>query len=174
MDYRRASDVTDYSSLANYDELSIEFTELEWAVDFEASVIKGKAVLTIASKCDSLAKAVFDTRDLKISSVTMSGAACKFSLGEPMGGFGQALVVTLSKPIAKGGSAKLEIAYATSPDSSALQWLGAEQTSGKARPYLFSQCQAIHARSMLPCVDAPGHKSAWKVRALCIKSIFAN
>lgn len=33
------------------------------------------------------------------------------------------------------------VAYATSPDSTALQWLDAAQTAGKKRPYLFSQCQ---------------------------------
>ena len=41
--------------------------------------------------------------------------------------------------------------YSTSPECSALQWLSKEQTAGGTQPYVFSQCQAIHARSMLPC-----------------------
>lgn len=52
----------------------------------------------------------------------------------------------------------LVIDYDTAPSASALQWLTAEQTSGKQHPYLFSQCQAIHARSILPCQDSPAVK----------------
>jgi leukotriene-A4 hydrolase len=53
---------------------------------------------------------------------------------------------------------KLKIEYSTSPTATALQWLDAKLTLGKKHPYLFSQCQAIHARSILPCQDTPSVK----------------
>jgi aminopeptidase N len=47
------------------------------------------------------------------------------------------------------------IELATSSNASALQWLRPEQTSGGRQPFLYSQCFALHARSIFPCQDTP-------------------
>ena len=47
------------------------------------------------------------------------------------------------------------LTFRTSPEARALQWLDASQTAGGSQPFLFSQCQAIHARSVFPCQDTP-------------------
>ncbi|MBN1452178.1 MAG: leukotriene A4 hydrolase C-terminal domain-containing protein [Anaerolineales bacterium] len=47
------------------------------------------------------------------------------------------------------------LAFATLPEARALQWLPAVQTAGGQHPFLYSQCQAIHARSIFPCQDTP-------------------
>jgi hypothetical protein len=46
---------------------------------------------------------------------------------------------------------ELGIRFSCSPASTALQFLDPAQTAGGQQPYLFTQCQAIHARSLVPC-----------------------
>ena len=47
------------------------------------------------------------------------------------------------------------IEYRTSPQSTALQWLPPELTAGGKYPLMFSQSQAVHARSWVPLQDTP-------------------
>jgi len=53
------------------------------------------------------------------------------------------------------GASTFTLTFRTSPEARALQWLNANQTTGGTHPFLFSQCQAIHARSIFPCQDTP-------------------
>eukprot|EP00927_Polykrikos_kofoidii_P023592 TRINITY_DN21684_c0_g1_i1.p1 TRINITY_DN21684_c0_g1~~TRINITY_DN21684_c0_g1_i1.p1 ORF type:complete len:677 (-),score=108.76 TRINITY_DN21684_c0_g1_i1:368-2347(-) len=51
--------------------------------------------------------------------------------------------------------------------SSALMWLSPAQTAGKVFPYMYSQCQAIHARAMFPCQDTCEIKATYTATVLC-------
>src|SRR6185503_10307194 len=53
------------------------------------------------------------------------------------------------------GTSTFTLMFHTSPEARALQWLNAAQTAGGNYPFLYSQCQAIHARSIFPCQDTP-------------------
>jgi leukotriene-A4 hydrolase len=92
-----------------------------------------------------------DTRDLEIDTVVDgSGQALGFELGmsEPI--LGTRLRIQLPP-----GVSSLSVSYRTSQRASALQWLTPSQTASGRHPYLFSQCQAIHARSLIPLQDTP-------------------
>lgn len=72
---------------------------------------------------------------------------------------GSALYIPLPKTYPVHSSLSLKVTYSTTKECSALGWLTAEQTTGKKHPYLYSQSQAIHARSLIPCQDSPSVKT---------------
>lgn len=53
---------------------------------------------------------------------------------------------------------KISIEYETSSKSPSLEWLPAELTAGKEKPYLYSQGQAVLNRAFFPCQDTPSVK----------------
>jgi len=65
------------------------------------------------------------------------------------------------------------LSFATSPDARALQWLPAEQTAGGEHPFLYSQCQAIHARSIFPCQDTPSVRMTYSAEVEAPKPLTA-
>lgn len=115
-----------------------------------------KTIVAIASwhfenngQADSI---IFDTKDLNIQKVTVDGGKpAQFRLGDKDPILGQPLAVAITRE-----AKTVHIHYETSPEAEALQWLGPTQTAGKNSPFLFTQSQAILARSWLPCQDTPG------------------
>jgi len=120
--------------------------------------------LTIEPSSDRSADAdsstlILDTRDVNVASVRLEGSAeaLSFALAVPHEAFGAALVITLPTSV-QNTPFVVAIEYSTTPACTALQWLEPQQTAGKQKPFLFSQCQAIHARSLVPCQDTPAVK----------------
>lgn len=117
--------------------------DLRWRVDvdFAARVLTCEATLRLRGASEYVD---LDTRDLAIESVDR-----KWELAPPAPILGARLRVWLD------GANEIKIRYRTSPSASALQWLTSAQTAGGTHPFLFSQCQAIHARSLVPIQDTP-------------------
>ncbi len=120
---------------------------LHLAVDFETKRIDGRAFLELAAPAGGPMD--LDTKGLTVSVVTGSGGGdVPFETGPDDPILGRRLRLTLP-----AGTTEVLVKYHTAEDAVALQWLDPAQTEGKKHPYLFSQCQAIHARSMVPCQD---------------------
>jgi aminopeptidase N len=118
-------------------------------VDFEHQVLHAEATLTFTRPGGGPLD--LDTRDLAIDAVEdLDARALPFVLHPADPILGARLSIELAP-----GSTGVRIRYRTSPAASALQWLAPAQTAGGRAPFLFSQCQAIHARSVVPLQDTP-------------------
>ena len=69
---------------------------------------------------------------------------------------------------------EVNVYYLTTPAAAALQWLEPAQTAGGKRPYLFTQSQAILARTWVPCQDSPGVQVGQRPRKVISTSSTAN
>jgi leukotriene-A4 hydrolase len=127
---------------------------LDLSLDFQRKVVAGSAALDLAypGGRDKARHLDLDTRGLTIESVTAGGRSLAFMLEPAVPNLGQRLRITL--PAAP--PPKVVVRYRTSPEATALQWLGPQQTTSGRMPFLFTQSQAIHARSWIPIVDSPG------------------
>ncbi|XP_077546818.1 leukotriene A-4 hydrolase [Haemaphysalis longicornis] len=154
----------DPHSHARPDQCAVTHIHLDIQVDFQRKVIAGSAELTCEKRSEHCDALVLDTHELNVKGVTRSQGSQKleFSLGEADPDFGSKLTVQLPATVFDGGkTTKIRVEYETSPSSSALQWLTPEQTAGKKYPYLYSHCEPIHARAMLPCQDTPSVKASY-------------
>ncbi|XP_055546865.1 leukotriene A-4 hydrolase [Wyeomyia smithii] len=150
----------DPSSYSNSHELIVYHVDLDWAVNFEKSTLSGSATLHFRTVRNNVEEIFLDTSELKITSVAALSSAGEIQLNWDVGAhienIGSKLTIYL--PTKTTGELTISVKYETDPKASALQWLTAQQTCGKQYPYLFSQCQAIHARSIVPCQDTPAVK----------------
>lgn len=120
-------------------------------IDFDAKKIKATATYTFEAS-EGAKRIVFDVHGLEIEKVVVDTTETKdWWLGDPQPWLGQALEIAIIEQ-----NKTVSITYSTSQDAEALQWLNAQQTADKEQPFLFTQSQAILARTWIPCQDSPG------------------
>lgn len=145
----------DESSYAEPDKVVIKDLGLDLKLDFDSRQIGGTATYTLEWKDKAAKQLVLDTRELtieKVEAVAADGSAAplQFALAPADKVFGSKL--TIDAPAQPG---KVRVTYHTAPTASGLQWLEPSMTEGKQLPFMFSQSQAIHARSWVPLQDTP-------------------
>ncbi len=110
-----------------------------------------------------------DTRGLEVDSVTsVAGKALPFTLGPTEAVLGTRLRVTLSE-----NDGRCVVRYRTGTDATALQWLTEAQTASGVAPFLYSQCQAVHARSVVPLQDTPRFRLTYEATLSAPKEVRA-
>ena len=163
----------DASTLANLEAFVASHLVLDLTADFTAKTLSGTAELTFDRRDANATEVVLDTRDLKIDRVdTGSGAgswaSTTYRLDQPSAAFGSALRIAMP-----AGANRVRVSYTTSPAARGLQWLSPSQTAGKKQPFLFSQAQAIQARSFIPLQDTPGVRLTYEATIRTPKDLVA-
>ena len=157
---------TDKNTLASIDAFTFLHLSLDLAVDFEAHTLSGTAVWKVKQTTGTTSELVLDTSSgLNVSEASINGAKVEHYWRPKNETFGTPVAIPIPASLQeKDREIHVTLQYKTSPECSALQWLPPAQTAGKERPYMFSQCQAIHARALLPCPDAPTAKFAYDAK----------
>lgn len=146
----------DPHSFADDEHPNVTRIVLDLQVDFDRKSLFGVAALHLDRSANG--EVDFDSRDLEIESVTdADGHPLTYELDVTDSVLGQRLRVQATGSV-------VCVTYRTSDKASALQWLDAAQTAGQRHPYVFTQCQAIHARSLFPCQDTPRVRVQYEAR----------
>lgn len=172
---------TDPNSIANFNQYRIVHTAFEWNVDFDRHVLHGHVQLEILRLDENLCqpsstfqfnddnnKLILDAHQLIIEKITYQSTSLAFEINTEK----DSLTIDFESIPKDVMLISIKIDYSTSSDQCrALQWLTREQTADRQYPYLFSQCQAILARSLYPCQDTPGVKSTYTAKITCPKPL---
>ncbi len=140
--------IVDPHSYADLGQGRIKHIDFHIQVDFKNQCLLVSALYTLDQPV--IGSFFMDTYDLNVSKIHSEGTTIDWEIDkcDPLLG-GRLHLQGLN------GISSFSIELTTSPEASALQWLEPHQTSGEKHPFLYSQCQAIHARSIFPCQDTP-------------------
>lgn len=149
----------DHCSLSNTADCISQHVHLEWNLDFTENVISGSARHSMKIITEGVVEVAFDCSALLVESVYINHQETSFEIGDAVPGLGSRLRVAIPEGFREEDTYfDVLVNYSTSKSASAIQWLDKGATKGGNHPYVFTQCQAIHARSLLPCQDTPGNK----------------
>jgi leukotriene-A4 hydrolase len=152
----------DPHSYGNPEQVQVQQFEVDLTVDFDQKRLNGFVILDVQRQrdCPKDASLVLDTSGLTIEKAEVRRqkpfrpepfVQVPFHLAPADPILGSKLTVELTPT-----TMQVRIFYRTSATASALQWLDPPSTAGKKKPFLFTQSQAIHARSWIPLQDSPG------------------
>lgn len=167
-----ASAAPDINSYSNFDQVKTTHLTLNLNVDFAQQQLAGTATLDFKRLQPEANTLVLDTRALKVSGIEQAvdghWQQAQWHWGQGSKALGTPLSITLAK-----GANKVRVRYHTTEGATGLQWLTPAQTAGKKQPFLFTQAQAIQARSFIPLQDSPSVRLTYDATLTVPKGLMA-
>lgn len=156
--------ISDVHSYSNPSQIVVRHADLNWEVLFDRKILKGFAELLVQRQGTTTDPLILDTRNLKIIRVQTSSDGslyqlARFTVGASDPILGAPLTIDVPQSVQR-----VQIEYETSPEASGLQWMDPAQTAGRKHPFMFTQSQAIHARSWIPLQDSPQVRMTYTAR----------
>jgi aminopeptidase N len=144
----------------------LRHVDFSFDVDFTRRRLRGSA----RYRLDRPARGPFDldTGGLEITSVATTGGSLAYELGEPDPILGSRLRLT-----GLNGHEEFTVDFVALDRAQALQWLTPAQTAGGRHPFLFTQCQPHHARTIFPCQDSPSVRFTYRADVRVPSPLFA-
>ncbi|KAE9579593.1 Leukotriene A-4 hydrolase [Colletotrichum fructicola] len=168
------SAAVDVNTNSNFKEVVTKHTEIDVTIDFERTVLVGSTIVTFESRLASLTEIILDTSYLIVKKATINGTRVSWDLKAPKDANGSPLRICLDRAYENGEAFKLAIDFETTTDTTGLQWFKASQTDDKKYPFMFSQGEPVHARSMFPCQDTPSIKTTFDMTIRSILPVVAS
>jgi len=147
------------------DSTRVKHVSLRLEVDFKRQTIRGEARLRFQTNWGhhDVLPLILDAKRLKILDVevypgTPDAARIQWKDGpeDPILGRRVEIPIPLSSlPLPEANTGHVLIRYETAPGAGALQWLSPARTAGGKQPFLFTQSEAIQARTWMPIQDSP-------------------
>ncbi len=160
---------TDHHSFSKPDEAVVKHLDWSAEVSFETKTIMATATYEIENT-KGVDKIHLDTRNLKIGKVSRNDleGELEYELIQHDDFLGSELIIPITS-----NTESISIDYETTEGADALQFLNPVQTAGKKHPFLFTQSQAILARTWLPCQDSPGVRFTYEAEVTVPKGMLA-
>lgn len=149
--------------------------DLTLLVDFEHQRLEGFSILTVQAQKDYIYDLYLDLKGIDINSVhDIFGKSFDYQVTTPNPNHGDQLHIFFNSPLMKGKSLDIVIDYHTNSKQTAVSWLNPEQTLGGKFPFMFTQCEAIYCRSIVPIQDTPSVKFTFDLHIKTPRAIVAK
>jgi leukotriene-A4 hydrolase len=138
-------------------------------VDFTRRIVYGFTDYTVQVHVSNTPKILLDFRGVSIEKVVLltkeKESPLAFTIPQFHKNLGHCLQVSIPKELQSANSSFVFRVYSSSTDlSGGIQWFEACQTQGKKFPFMYTQFEAILARTMIPIQDTPSVKAPYDMK----------
>ena len=158
----------DIHSYSNFPEIAIKHLSFNLTVDFNRKILYGFIDYTVHNITPPVAKIDLDFRGVAIEKVVLltgqEETPLSYTVPQTHATLGHAIQIYIPMIHQFAKTYTFRIYSSTTSLSGGIQWFDPCQTLGKIYPFMYTQFEAILARTMFPCQDTPSVKSTYEIR----------